>query len=289
MSIFRNILFPVDFSDRCAQTARSVAEIARQFEGGVTLIHAIGDYDGLYTPDAPSPDAWIAWLRENAAARLQSFGSPCLDDFVVARRVENGDPAWAIANYAARHGIDLITMPTHGRGIFRRFLLGSVTARVLHDSPTPVWTTVHTASPGPGMDRIRNIVCATDLSGASHHVMKTAGRIARDSGASLHFVYAIPAPVTLAAGGTEACSPHAVQAIQDIARARIEEAQEEAGVEVDTHVEPGFVLPVVSKAIAKHHADLLVIGRGHLQETLGGWRTDIGLLIRESDCPVLSV
>jgi nucleotide-binding universal stress UspA family protein len=289
MSIFRNILFPVDFSDRCNQTARSVAEIARQFDGRVTLIHAIGDYEELYTPDAPSPDAWIAWLRENAAARLQSFGTPCLDDFVAERRVESGDPGCVIVNYAARHGIDLITMPTHGRGIFRRFLLGSVTAAVLHDSAIPIWTTVHTASPVPGTERIRSIVCATDLSGASHHVMKTAGRIARESGASLHFVYAIPAPVTLAAGGMEACSPQAVQAIQDAARARIEEAGEEAGVDVDTHVEPGFVVPVVSKAIAKHHADLLVIGRGHLQETLGGWRTDIGSLIRESGCPVLSV
>ena len=147
---------------------------------------------------------------------------------------------------------------------------------------------MHTA-PGPATERIRSIVCATDLSGASHHVMKTAGRIARESDASLHFVYAIPAPVTLAAGGMEARSPQAVQAVQNAARARIEEAREDVGVDVDAHVEPGFVLPVVSKAIAKYHADLLVIGRGHLQETLGGWRTDIGLLIRESECPVLSV
>jgi nucleotide-binding universal stress UspA family protein len=289
MSIFRNILFPVDFSDHCTQTAHSVADIARQFDGRVTLIHAIGDYAGLYTPDAPSPDAWIAWLRQSAGTRLQSFGTPCLDDFVIARRIEDGDPSSVIANYAAHHDIDLIAMPTHGRGAFRRFLLGSVTARVLHDSTIPVWTTAHAASPCPKTERIRSIVCATDLSEASRHVMKIAGRVARESCASLLFVYAIPAPMTLAAAGPEACSLQAIQAIQDVARARMEEARKDAGVEADAHVEPGFILPVVSKAIAKHHADLLVIGRGHLQETLGGWRTDVGLLIRESGCPVLSV
>lgn len=289
MSVFRNILFPVDFSDRCAQTARAVAAIARQFEGRVTLLHAIGDYEGSYTPDAPSPDEWVAWLRKNAAARLLSFGTPCLDDFVVARCVKDGDPAVVIADYAAHHGIDLITMPTHGRGLFRQFLMGSVTARVLHDSAIPVWTTVHAESPRPGPEQVRSIVCAIDLSDASRLVVKAAGRIARQSGASLHLVNAIPLPVALGAGGFESCTPQAIEAIQDAARARMEEARKDAGVNADAHVEPGFVLPVVSAAIAKHHADLLVIGRGHLQETLGGWRSDIGLLIRESTCPVLSV
>ena len=38
MSIFSNILFPVDFSGQCAQTACSVAAVARQFKSKVTLI-----------------------------------------------------------------------------------------------------------------------------------------------------------------------------------------------------------------------------------------------------------
>src|SRR6185312_2897877 len=148
MSIFRNILFPVDFSDRCGQMARYVASIARQFDGRVTLIHALGDYESLYTQDAPAPDAWLASLREAAASKLQTFGSPCLDDFVVARQVADGLPAAVIADYAAGNGIVLITMPTHGRGIFRRFLLGSVTAQVLHDSDIPVRLTGTTISTG---------------------------------------------------------------------------------------------------------------------------------------------
>ena len=34
-------------------------------------------------------------------------------------------------------------MPTHGYGPFRRFILGSNTAKVLHDADCPVWTGVH--------------------------------------------------------------------------------------------------------------------------------------------------
>ena len=41
-------------------------------------------------------------------------------------------------------------MPTHGFGPLRRFLLGSVAAKVLHDAQCPVWTSVHTDAPfGP--------------------------------------------------------------------------------------------------------------------------------------------
>jgi hypothetical protein len=45
MSLFRGILFPVDFSQRCADAACSVAALARQFNSKVTLIHVIGDYE----------------------------------------------------------------------------------------------------------------------------------------------------------------------------------------------------------------------------------------------------
>ncbi|MGA8595805.1 MAG: universal stress protein [Bryobacteraceae bacterium] len=45
-----------------------------------------------------------------------------------------GDPAAAIVKCAQAEQVDLIMMPTHGYGPYRKFLLGSVTAKVLHDS-----------------------------------------------------------------------------------------------------------------------------------------------------------
>ena len=182
-------------------------------------------------------------------------------------------------------------MSTHGIGIFRRYLLGSVTAKVLHDCPTPVWTTVHTPSAGLEPKPIRNVVCATDLSEPSRCVVRMAVRIARDCGASLHLVHAIPMPMpmALAVGGPECYSPETVHAIEDAARAGLEGVQKETGVVIDSHAEPGFVLPVVSNAIAEHHADLLVIGRGQLQQTFGALHSDVGALIGTSACPVVSV
>jgi len=54
-----------------------------------------------------------------------------------------GDPAECIVRVAQENAVDLIVMPTHAHGRFRRFLLGSVTAKVLHDTDCPVLTGVH--------------------------------------------------------------------------------------------------------------------------------------------------
>jgi hypothetical protein len=59
------------------------------------------------------------------------------------RVVLEGDPARQIVDYAHEEKVDLIVMPTHGYGPFRQFILGSITAKVLHDADCPVWTGVH--------------------------------------------------------------------------------------------------------------------------------------------------
>jgi len=54
--------------------------------------------------------------------------------------VVTGDPAVAIGAAAEEHGADLIVMATHGRTGIGHFFLGSVTERVVRESPVPVMT-----------------------------------------------------------------------------------------------------------------------------------------------------
>lgn len=54
------------------------------------------------------------------------------------RRVVAGDPARAIAQVAEDEGFDLIVMGSHGAGLVRRVLVGSVSHWVLHHAATPV-------------------------------------------------------------------------------------------------------------------------------------------------------
>jgi nucleotide-binding universal stress UspA family protein len=61
--------------------------------------------------------------------------SPVLQAEIV---VTEGTPAAAILTAAEQHQVDCIVMATHGRSGIRRFVLGSVTEKVLRGSSRPV-------------------------------------------------------------------------------------------------------------------------------------------------------
>ena len=53
--------------------------------------------------------------------------------------VINGDPADKIVGYVEDNNVDLIAMSTHGRTGLTRWVLGSVTDKVLHEAKVPMW------------------------------------------------------------------------------------------------------------------------------------------------------
>lgn len=55
----------------------------------------------------------------------------------VTKRVEHGDPRLVICDVAAE-GYDLLVIGSHGSGLLKRVLLGSVSNHVVHHSPVPV-------------------------------------------------------------------------------------------------------------------------------------------------------
>ena len=96
--------------------------------------------------------------------------------------------------FAHDRQINLIIMPTHGYGMFRRFLLGSVTAKVLHDAECPVWTGVHLEE-SPSFDQIkfRRIMVAVDLCPAQAlRALSWGSQMADRFGAEMMIAHAYP-------------------------------------------------------------------------------------------------
>lgn len=63
MLTFRKILFPVDLSQRCIDTAPYVAAIARKFESEVFLLHVFSIYDGGLPYGAHRPRWFMRHMR----------------------------------------------------------------------------------------------------------------------------------------------------------------------------------------------------------------------------------
>ena len=193
-------------------------------------------------------------------------------------------PALVISEYARKEHVDLIMMPTHGHGPFRRLLLGSVTAKVLHDAECPVWTDVHEER---SLMRAgcNAVLCAVDCGLEAVTSIQWAAEFASSYGAQLTLVHAIPA----LAGPTPAADRRFRKYLADHARAHIDDLQQKAGTTARVCVEGGKIAETVRNAALQHAADLIVIGQGCLHETLGGLRSNAYAIVRESPCPVVRV
>src|SRR5271165_5215727 len=187
MPAFRHILFPIDFSSRSEAALPIVIYWAQRFQSKVTLFHTVQIPVSAYG----GPDAYPVILDAQA---MEANGRERLEkvDFPGAQRlVKIGDPAFEIVEYAEKNGVDLIMMPTHGYGRFRSLLLGSVTAKVLHDAHCAVWTSAH-AEDFSGRTGIHNILCAVATGPGSVELVRTASELASSCQAKLRLINAVP-------------------------------------------------------------------------------------------------
>jgi nucleotide-binding universal stress UspA family protein len=288
MPSFKHILFPVDFSQQNCGVAPYVACMARRYGARVTMLHVMEISSAAY-PGWPAHAALIDFqaMIDDRNQRIESFLRTEFQEVATTRVRDEGDPARQIVEYAEKEKVDLIMMPTHGYGPFRRFLLGSVTAKVLHDVKCPVWTSAHAPETPALPAGYRNVLCAVDLTPNSLPLVQWASGFARDHGARLKLVHAVPAAEPQSAFDIEGGRFRAF--LLDVAREELAKLQKQAGTELDAVLRAGDVAQVVRAAAEQDDADLVVIGRGVLHELFGRMRTHVYSVIREAPCPVISV
>ena len=100
-----------------------------------------------------------------------------------------------IDRLAQQQRADLVMLATRGHGPMRRFLLGSITAKVLHDVGAAVWTGMGAAlSDHPVKIPYQSIVCALDDSKEAEAVLRAAASVASAYRAQLWIVHVVPTP-----------------------------------------------------------------------------------------------
>jgi nucleotide-binding universal stress UspA family protein len=281
----KHILFPFDFSRQGQQVASVVQAVARRFEATVTLFSVVlPGFDATPIGLGVRPgEASMEWTRE-LRSRLDGVLLDELADVTVERVAECGDPAEKITEFAHDHDVDLIMMPTHGIGRFRNLLMGSITAKVLHDVKCPVWTAAHTES-----QRLhflpKTILCALDGKSDNEALLRWAAGLAARFDATLRLVHV----VRFSTDWPPLESERALQdRLRQESRAQIESIQALAGIEAPLRVIAGEIVSTVADE-ASHDVDLVLIGRGSINSTLGRLRTHAYGIIQSSPCPVISV
>lgn len=256
------ILVPIDFSDRCADFASFAVSLARRFDTKVTLLHVEKSFE--VDPYGTIED--VRQIKEQMISFLpQSVGDPNV------RLTIHISPDVADEILSTARGIrsNLIVMPTHGYGRIRRALIGSITARILRDSPCPVWTAAHTV-PIRSAEWLnpRRILCAVDSLPEGDGALSWASQLASELSAGL-------------------CVAWSQKSVSETRR-EIERAAQKYQVDAETVIEAENTPNTLRRAVEKMRAELLVVGRNAWKTSAEG-RPDIYQIVREAPCPVVSV
>jgi nucleotide-binding universal stress UspA family protein len=286
-------VFPIDFSERSNAMAPCVREWARRFGARIAVVYAFDSVRNcLLGPgleqrcasehiDMPYTPA-IRQLRDRRKLRLEEFAAEHFRGLNYATLVGDGEPATVIEWAVQKQGTDLVIMPTKGLGRFKRLLLGSITAKVLHGVRCPVLTDAHMVESAQRGEGYRSIVCGVEFHGEAVRVLEMAGFLAQTYKAQLSIVHAE------ASGAT----PSQKVADGDRLRTMLQHDFADAGIEVgdvNVMVVDGAVERGIQFAAMTAKADLVVVGRGHENECFGRVWSHLYSIVRESPCAVLSV
>lgn len=283
-----HILFPIDFSEHCTAFADYVGAMVRGTGARLTLLHVMECPPPWYSDaDATLLSSLVdlAVIREHRQEQLNSYLEHQFQGLAPLRLLAQGDPATEIVEFAKREQVSIVAMPTRGCGVFRRMLLGSVTAKVLHDAPCPVWTSSHTERVMEARYPYRTMACAVDLSERSVDTIRWAYQFASQQNALLWVVHAIDVDEESTNRGVLEVRRY----LRENASNQWQNLEKELDFTVPLHIAYGSIGTAVRKAVHDLQADIVIIGRGHAQEPLGHLRSGLYSIIRESPCPVISV
>jgi nucleotide-binding universal stress UspA family protein len=192
---FRKILFPVDYSQHCLSVVPYIKEMVRHYSADLTLVHAYGP-EAFVRKELDLMDPEILQKgRASEERRLCEFATETFPGVHADCIAELGEAGSVVHNITRHQGTDLVMLATHGHGPIRRFLLGSVAAKVLHDIDAAVWTGVGSvfAEHAPSLP-YESVLCALDDVEEAGAVIKAAASFACSYMAQLYLVHVVETP-----------------------------------------------------------------------------------------------
>ena len=289
--LMNKILLPVDFPKAPLGVVHQAAFLARHFHSEIILLHVVAPLSFpagvLESGDELTARDLHAHIVQRVQKDLDQALRPELEGIAVKRLLLKGDPPREIVQAARDEKVSLIVMSRHSHGAFYRFLLGSVAAKVLHDSVCPIWTDTYREEALEREFAIRNILCAVDMSPHSRNTLSRAAQMAAEFGARLTLVHITDGMENYGPGGSYV-DPAWKEKIVGFVAEEISKLQQDVGTKAEVMIDSGNVPEVLNRAAEQTKADVLVIGHvpagGHLGANGSGYA-----IIRESRVPVLSV
>jgi nucleotide-binding universal stress UspA family protein len=291
------ILCPIDFSEASRHALEHAVLLAKWYESPITALHV------MHAPLFPPPPMLMAGFAESAAPavpnhqareeELRAWLEPAhrvgvKTDVIV----DEGNAAARILEQASSCQADLIAMGTHGLSGFERFMLGSVTEKVLRKATCPVMTVPPAAETSAKVPYTR-LLCPVDFSESSLAALRFAFSLAEEADARLTILHVFDWPPDDGLLTKRFDVPEYRRLVEEEARGRLEALVTDdvrVWCKPATKVTYGKPYREILQAAESEGADLIVIGvhgRSPLDLTLFGSTTN--QVVRGASCPVLTL
>jgi len=154
--LFNKILVPLDGSDHSLKALEIAVQIAKKFDGKITLIHAysVGARPIVMPEPTTLSPSWIPVMSPAEFSKVveaaRKAGASILDDgekrvkkegVKVEKSLREGHTVQEIIKAAEQGKFDLIVMGARGVSRIREILLGSISDGVIRNAPCPVLVT----------------------------------------------------------------------------------------------------------------------------------------------------
>jgi nucleotide-binding universal stress UspA family protein len=285
--MYEDILIPFDGSEGAAEVLHHVSEIAHWAGATIHVLYvADTNRDSVTVVEGQTVDVLVREgedIVEEAAQTLDTLGVPYETDVV------QGNPAPTIVEYAERYDQDLVVMPTHGREGVSRYLIGSVSEKVVRLSSVPVLTV--RMQPDETLEfPYENILIPTDGSPAATHAAEHAVEFAASLDATVHVLSVVDDSALGPDVRSVISGEESEQAATDAVETVVSAAGTHGVTDTIRHIEHGDPAEVIIDCLEAN--DIHAVGMG----TTGRRGTDRILLgsvaektVRSAPVPVMTV
>jgi nucleotide-binding universal stress UspA family protein len=286
----------VDFSPISKRALDHASAIARWYEAELTVLHVTPLMPTIFGFPAAVDTAALAAVDADAVVpELTAFAAEAAAAVSKCEMVvRSGSPSAEILRYVAEEDADLVVLGTHGRTGFERFMVGSVTEKVLRKAPCPVLSVPPHSEGQPERPVFARILYGADFSEAGGRAAEYALSLAQEANGSLTLLHVVDwMPDKSFAKYPQFDADAYRHVITSDARRQLEAlVPDEARnwCEPDLRITCGKPYRQILRVAAEDKADLIVLGahgRGPIDRMLFG--STAQHVVRQSLCPVLTV
>jgi len=109
--MYRNLLLPVDLSEKSETAIATATQLIQSQTGTITLLHVVETIHGAESEEIRD---FYEMIHEKAEKRLEQWAAPlAAKGFDVRITLRHGKRAPEIIRFAAEQGIDLVVVATH--------------------------------------------------------------------------------------------------------------------------------------------------------------------------------